>query len=383
MMPDYQMEVEKGFKLLDIEEEYMLTHDLTIKQMRWRRAKIVNDYGYDLNDIKNDEISDFNQEYPLTPEEAFISSGRGVFNSKVVAQGLEWSRKNKPIAKYEIETFTCREKMEVYEEPEREEILEYDQIVEYSEKEQKYVKVNTDIIIGKKYRYANYLLAIDTSGSGQDKNVITVWHTNKKRKVALWERTNISEENLAKVSVEIAKYYNSAIIAPEVNFSHSLVGFIENLGYTNLYIGESETRIDKKKETLEYGWKTTSVTKPIIVSTMKKCLNEDYTICPDRNFWEEAEYYLQSKSPSGKDTYNASNGKHDDNVMSSMIGRYLCDSIMVNQNYTFSKTKSLYENVKKNKLYGIIEGRKNGLLLGYEETKVSKKIQKGVFRNDA
>ena len=37
------------------------------------------------------------------------------------------------------------------------------------------------------------------------------------------------------------------MIAPEINFSHSLVGFIEKLGYTNIYIGESETRIDKKE----------------------------------------------------------------------------------------------------------------------------------------
>ena len=109
------------------------------------RAKLVNDYGYDLNDIKNDEIDDFKQEYPLTPEEAFISSGKSVFNSKVVAQGLEWSRKNRPIAKYDIEIFPCKEQLEVYEEPEKEEIIEYDQVVEFDDEQQKYVYKDTEL----------------------------------------------------------------------------------------------------------------------------------------------------------------------------------------------------------------------------------------------
>lgn len=386
MMDDYQMEVEPGFKLLDIEEEYMLMHDLTLRQMRWRRAKLVNDYSYDLYDIENDEIDDFKQEYPLTPEEAFISSGKSVFSSKVVAQGLEWARKNRPIAKYDIERFPCKEQLEVYEEPGIEEIIEYDQIVEFDDEQQKYVYKDTDLIIGKKYRYANYLIAIDTSGSGQDRNVITVWHTYKKRKVAQWIRTNISEEHLAEVAVEIATYYNMGMIAPEINFSHSLVGFIEKLGYTNIYIGESETRIDKKKETLEYGWKTTTITKPILVSVMKKALNEDYTICPDIDFWEEAEYYLQGKSPSGKDTYNSANGHHDDNVISSMIGRHLCDSLMVKQNYTISKDKNLYESQKKlqkRDLSGIIVKKNKGIIIGYDEKRGAKKLDKGVFRNNA
>lgn len=386
MMEDYQMEVEPGFKLLDIEEEYMLMHDLTSKQMRWRRAKLVNDYGYDLDDIKNDDIDDFKQEYPLTPEEAFISSGKSVFSSKVVAKGLEWARKKHPIAKYDIERFPCKEKLEVYEEPEIEEIIEYDQIVEFDNEQQKYVYKDTDLIIGKKYKYANYLIAIDTSGSGQDRNVITVWHTYKKKKVATWIRTNISEDNLAEVAVEIATYYNMGMIAPEINFSHSLVGFIEKLGYTNIYIGESETRIDKKKETLEYGWKTTTITKPILVSVMKKALNEDYTICPDINFWEEAEYYIQSKSPSGKDTYNAADGHHDDNVVSSMIGRHLCDSLMVKQNYTISKDKNLYKtqkNLQKRDLSDIMIKKNKGILIGYDEKNGAKKLDKGVFRNNA
>ena len=382
IMDDYVMEVEENFEFLPIEEEYMLINDLTREQMRWRRAKLVNDYSYDLTDIALDDIDHFKQEYPLTPEEAFISSGRSVFNSKIVAEGLAWSRKNRPIASYEIESIPIREELVVYEEPEMEEIIEYDQIVEFDVEAQKYVYKDTELMVGKSYRYANYLIAIDTSGSGMDWNVITVWHTYKKVKVAQWRKHTINEEDLAKVAVEIARYYNNAMIAPEINFSHSLVGFIEDLGYDNLYIGESFTRIDKKKETLEYGWKTTTVTKPLLVSSMKKALNDNFKMCPDVEFWEEAEYYLQAKSPSGKDTYNASSGHHDDTVMSSMIGRFLCDSIMVKQNYTISKDKMIFKDMRKHNLNDIMVSKGRGLLVGSNQKK-SKTYKKGVFRNDA
>lgn len=378
-----QMEVEEGFKLLDNEEEYMMYHDLTMKQMRWRRYKIVNSYNYDLKDIENDDIFDFYQEYPLIPEEAFIASGRSVFNSKVVAKGLEWSKNQKIIKEMEMESFPCKEKLKIIEEPIMKTIEEFDKVVEFDVEKQDYIYKDTDLLIGRKYHYAPYLLAIDTSGSGQDRNVITVWNTYTKKCVALWVKTNISEENLAKISVEISRYYNNAMIAPETNFSHSLVGFIEDLGYDNLYIGESETRIDKKKETLEYGWKTTTITKPIIVSAMKKTLNENYETIPFFDFWEEAEYYLQGKSPSGKDTYNASSGHHDDIVMSAMIGNHLCYSYMVPQNYIISSDKNLFKNMQKHNLSDIMVKKEHNGILICDHSKKTKKLEKGVFKNYA
>ena len=346
-MDEYQEKVEEGFKLLPIEEEYMLVHDLTMEQMRWRRKILTDSFSYSLKDIELDDIDDFKQEYPLTPEEAFISSGQGVFNSKIIKKGLEYSNNTK-YERMELNSIIMDEPLMVYEKPEIIEKTKYFQKVEFNYEKNEYEYIDTDIPLETNYLYANYLIAIDTSGLGQDNNVITVWHTNKKKKVAQWIRKNISEENLAKVAVEIAKIYNNGMIAPEVNYSHSLTGFIENLGYKNMYIMESETRIDKKKSDLEYGWKTTITTKPIIISTMRKCLNEDYTICPDKEFWREAEYYLRQKTKSNNDTYNAAPGKHDDVVMSSMIGRYLCDSFMVEQGYT-KKNKKEETNYESNK----------------------------------
>ena len=143
---------------------------------------------------------------------------------------------------------------------------EKNQKVEFNFEKKEYEYVDTDFIIGKKYHYANYVMGIDTSGLGADNNVISVWHTNTKRNVARWMIKDISEKNLAKVIVEVAKLYHNALLAPETNYSRRLIDYILELGYDNFYIKENVKRIDKQNQALEYGFQTTSVTKPVIKS---------------------------------------------------------------------------------------------------------------------
>ena len=66
-----------------------------------------------------------------------------------------------------------------------------------------------------------------------------------------------------------------------------------------------------------------------------------------------------------------------------MIGRFLCDSIMVNQNYTISKKEILFDNKQKNEIGGIIVAKDKSWLPGYQSKKSTKKFEKGVFRNNA
>lgn len=372
------MPVEDGFEFLPCEIEYMLMNDLTKEQMRWRRYKIVNDFGYSLADIENDDIDDFKQEYPLTDTECFVASGRSVFSQKVIQKGLEYSKNVIP-KRYEIKSYPCETDLMVYEEPEVKEKVIYDQRVEFNFEKKEYEYVDTDFVAGKKYYYANYVMGIDTSGLGADNNVISVWHTNTKRKVARWMIKDISEENLAKVVVEIAKLYNNALIAPEINFSHSLVDFILNLGYENLYIRENTKRIDKKNQALEYGFQTTTITKPVIISYMKKALNEDYTVNPDIEFWREAEYFVQDKTRAGNDIYGASSGHHDDIIMADMIARYVCDSMMASQGYTIRD--ELVDN-GKGEIGGIFLEKKTWLS-GLGKNKKQNSFVKEAFRNNA
>ena len=139
-----------------------------------------------------------------------------------------------------------REKLAIWEEPEERERVEYEQIAVWSDEHQDYIYVDGSLEVARKTETANYTIGVDTSGLGRDRNVIVVWHNTKKKMVARLIKKNISERDLAKVVVEIARLYNDALLAPEANFSHSLIDFIIEEGYTKIYLHENTQRIDKK-----------------------------------------------------------------------------------------------------------------------------------------
>jgi hypothetical protein len=66
------MPVPDDFKLTNEEFELKEKFDLDDEQLQWRRYTIRNDFD-------GDEKM-FRQEYPSTPEEAFLVTGRTVFN---------------------------------------------------------------------------------------------------------------------------------------------------------------------------------------------------------------------------------------------------------------------------------------------------------------
>ena len=362
-MPDYRAKVSKDFVMTEKELQLQFDYDLTDEQIYWRRIKINNDY--DGNELW------FQQEYPLTPEEAFIASGQGVFDSETIKEGYRLS--SKPVIKKAINSVMVKERLEIWEEPESKELIEYQQLVRWNRDSQEYEYYDGEIEVGRKTVYANYTVALDTSGLGADWNALTVWHNIKKKMVAKFKINKISEENLAKIAVEVARYYNDAKIAPEVNYSHSICDYIYKEDYKNIYIAENLARIDKKKDAMEYGWKTTTATKPPLISTLRGYLNENPGAIPDREFWYEAEYYVMQNL--AKNIMNAAKGHHDDVIMSNAIGYYVSNSLQSKQSYSERKIKTTQKEEKSGII--TIDG------LHREEKKKTTKLKRGVYSNHA
>jgi hypothetical protein len=361
-MEDYQIKPPTDFELTERELQLQMDYDLSDAQLYWRRVRIANDY--DGNELW------FQQEYPLTPEEAFIASGSGVFDSETIRKGYLGARK--PLFEKEIENVMVRERLMVWEEPESKEELEYNQLVRYNEELQDYEYIDGEIEMARTKIYANYTIAVDTSGLGADYNQIVVWHNIKKVMVARFGIKNINEERLAKIVVEIAEYYNYGLIVAEVNYSHAIYDYILDLGYKNLYYTESVARIDKKQNNRELGFKTTKLTKAPIISSLRALLNENPEAIPDREFWYESEYYVLQDVATNK--MNASHGHHDDIIMSNAIAFYVCNSFQAKQ--TYSRKIDKKEETKNNR--DII-----GLGI-FDTTKMkNKKLKKGVYNNNA
>ena len=74
-LTDYKMPY-TGFELTDYEKNLQRIYNLSLEQLSWRRWCIKNNCGGDEQQFK--------QEYPINPQEAFISSGNCVFDKEIV-----------------------------------------------------------------------------------------------------------------------------------------------------------------------------------------------------------------------------------------------------------------------------------------------------------
>jgi hypothetical protein len=359
-LKEYQMTPPPNFKPSERELHLQLQHDLTDAQIYWRRFKINNDYG--------GNEAWFQQENPLTPEEAFISSGQGVFDSETIKKGYDGVSKHK--FEREIKSELIREKLMIWEEPEMKELIEYQQLTRWNDEEQKYEFYDGEVEVGRTTVFANYTIGVDTAGMGADYNQVVVWHNIKKKMVARIGIKNINEERLANVIVEIARYYNDALVVPEVNYSHAICDYMMAKGYDKLYLTENMARIDKQKGSMEYGFKTTRLTKPPIISSLRALLNENPNAIPDKAFWYETEYYVLQNVATN--TMNAVSGHHDDIIMANAIAFYACNSFQAKQQYTQRKMR--YENEENNAIMDIVKKA---------EKKKAKKLKKGVYSNNA
>lgn len=352
---EYQMQTPKGFTLTEKEEDLQRRFDVTDNQLMWRRYQIDNNYG--------GNETWFKQENPMTPEEAFVAAGAGVFDAETIVQGYEGCVEPK---KMEIEVYPTFEKLLVWEEPQIHEEKIYQEKSVWDYETQEYIYVKTSLVL-EEIRYETpYTIGIDTSGMGSDYNQIVVINNITKEMVARYGKESISEEYLAKIAVEIGTYYHNALIVPEINYSHQIAEFILKEGYKHVYIRENIGRQDGGViSSLMYGWKTTALTKPPMISVLRSHLNNNPNIIKDKEFWYEAEYYLMENPQMNK--MNAASGHHDDIIIAAAIAIYASDSVFQSKHQPRMVRKSTQHFMED--------------ILRQEKKKTN--IRKGIFNNNA
>jgi hypothetical protein len=79
LMKEYQRPIGSGFVPEEDEKELSQKYNLTNEQLNWRRHKIKE---------LNGNIDNFNQEYPITDEEAFIVSGNPIWSPTMLKKYL-------------------------------------------------------------------------------------------------------------------------------------------------------------------------------------------------------------------------------------------------------------------------------------------------------
>jgi hypothetical protein len=254
--------------------------EITYEQLNWRKYAIRNKC--------NNDIEKFHQEYPSTPEEAFIASGRPRFDIGSLRQYLkkciagergylEWNNDKSVRFIKDPKGY-----IEVWKHPEKD----------------RFYHVGADVAEG----LVNGDYSVGIVGS-DDFDIHAMWHGH------------IDPDLFGEELVKLATYYNDGYLGVESN-NHGLTTLkaIQRLEYWNIYYQKTYDKIaDKIKQSM--GWKTTNRTKPLMIDKLAEFIREKWLGIKSKELVMECLTYVIDD----KGATNAQEGCYDDRVMALAI----------------------------------------------------------------
>lgn len=243
------------------------------------------------------------QEYPCTPHEAFLLSGKNVFDIAIILDRLE--RLPKPL---KVGYFT----------------FDYDglrisNIKWVNDRENGYISIyglpNTP-------EMTEYCIGGDTAGEGSDYFTAHVLDAKTGIQVAAL-RHQFDADQYTRQMYCLGKYFKDALIGIEANFDSYPIMELQRLGYTKQYTRTAQDTYTGKTEK-RYGFKTTSLTRPTIISRLIEIVREHCeTIC-DKATLEELLTIIRNE----KGRIEAPQGGHDDMMMGLAIAHHIREQVV-------------------------------------------------------
>ena len=162
-----------------------------------------------------------------------------------------------------------------------------------------------------------YVIGADTAGDGSDSFVAQVIDNITGKQAAILRQT-FDEDVFACQLAALGRFYNDALIGVETNFSTYPIRELERLGYTNLYVREEEDTYTRKPRR-SYGVRTTSLTRPVMISGLIAALREDISLVRDETTLRELLTFVRGPNLRPE----AERGAHDDCVIALAIAHYI------------------------------------------------------------
>lgn len=116
----------------------------------------------------------------------------------------------------------------------------------------------------------------------------------------------------------LGMYYNIALQGIEANFSTFPIKELERLKYLKQFVREREDSYTNKP-VKAYGFKTTGVTRPLILAQLQAIVNDHIGLINDKETLEEMLTFVRNE----KGRPEAQEGAHDDLVMALAIAYYI------------------------------------------------------------
>lgn len=322
--PEYRLKFPSDSVHTEFEADIDSQGDWIFERLKWLRDEVHLEpeqlywyYKKYKGFIDKDKIK---QEYPCTPQEAFLLSGKNVFDTeKLLARMMQIT---KPL---KVGYF----------------LYHYDGLkitdIRWMPDRNGYIKIYR---LPDTPRITKYCIGGDTAGEGSD------WFTGHVLDAATGEQVAVlkhqfDSDQYAKQMYCLGVYYKHALVSVEANFDSYPIQELQRLGYPNQYVREYQDTYTGKKEK-RFGFKTTTLTRPTILSKLIEIVREHTYLINDRDTLEELLMIIRNE----KGRVEAPEGGHDDMTMGLAIAHdareqvtFSMEEIMVSPELRFNVEK--------------------------------------------
>lgn len=266
------------------EKEMMASYGLTEAQMYWRKQKI--------SELGSEES--FQEQYPASEMEAFISSGSSAFSK----DAMSWMFTN-----------TCRPAV-------FQGVFDESASPNFQEDKQGYIK-----LWEKPMPNSIYYIPADVGKSGDFCSAsVMKWGANEQVATI---HGKFEPDQFGRVLYKIGAWYNYAQIIPENNgIGAGVVGALRQFEYPNLF---NTKEIPDNKENvaiINYGFNTNVRTRMLIIAAGQKAIRERAVIIHDADYVLEAQAFQRTRDGRYEAVTDERGVEHDDRVMEFCIGQY-------------------------------------------------------------
>lgn len=293
--PSNRVPMDSDAKLIMKSNEQKLAtrFKLDDEQMLWYRKKLS----------EMPEKDKMPQEHPSTAEEAFLRSGRPVFNLEKLHEKKEFVKGMKPLFHGDL--------------------IDDGEQIKAAASDTGFLK-----IWKMPRRGRQYLVVGDVSEGvpGGDWSFGQIFDRASWEQVAVW-RGRINPGDFGREMVRLGYYFNNAIIVPEGNnHGWATVEAIVAEKYKHLFKTTDIWPDDPER----LGFHTNDKTRNLIITAARNSIEDDTVFFNDFITLTEFETFIQNEN-SGK--MEAQQGCYDDGVMSAAIGIFLLKFLTVDETY--------------------------------------------------
>lgn len=281
--------------LSDKEKDRIKTYNLSLEQANWYRHTLMNKCG-------GDEMM-MAQEYPCNDIEAFVASGRPVFDTKICLQNYELSKRAKPrIGNIELRNGKY----------------------EFIDNERGFIKLfyDPELKENEKHRFAAGCDVAEGLEQG-DFSVISVLDRRKMEVILEWHG-HIDPDLLADEQEKIYHFLNKDVYFCTERNNHGLTTIVGaykkklkqyyNQTFTKGYASSSS----------ELGFKTSAQSKVIVINNLNEWIREQIFGSDSTGFWSECLTFV--KNAKGQ---MQAQGKDEDKATKCFDDRVISNALMI------------------------------------------------------